>query len=113
MSPMRATAFLVVLVVVFGLGATLTPTRVESQEPTSWPLRVEAVTSPAAPGGAQPQLSVSGRGVLGRHILGPGPSTRSPALPRQARLLVGSFQKHAARERLEHVDAVLQQDVIV
>ena len=30
----------------------------------SWPLRVETLASPAAAGSAQPQLSVSGRGVL-------------------------------------------------
>ena len=35
------------------------------QPPTApWPLRVETLASPAAAGSAQPQLSVSGRGVL-------------------------------------------------
>jgi len=34
------------------------------QNPSAWPLRVESLTSPAAAGSAQPQLSVSARGVL-------------------------------------------------
>lgn len=34
------------------------------QSPGAWPLRVEALTSPAAAGSAQPQLSVSARGAL-------------------------------------------------
>jgi hypothetical protein len=36
----------------------------QRQYSTPWPLRVEAVVSPAAAGSAQPQLSVSSRGVL-------------------------------------------------
>lgn len=35
-----------------------------AQAPTAWPLRVEMLTSPAAPGSAQPQLSTSSRGVI-------------------------------------------------
>jgi hypothetical protein len=36
----------------------------QSPAPAPWPLRVETLVSPAASGSAQPQLSVSGRGVL-------------------------------------------------
>jgi hypothetical protein len=36
----------------------------QAQTPPSWPLRVEALVSPAAAGSAQPQLSVSRRGVV-------------------------------------------------
>ena len=36
----------------------------QPQTPAPWPLRVETLVSPAAAGSAQPQLSVSSRGVL-------------------------------------------------
>ena len=38
--------------------------RTQSQAPPAWPLRVETLVTPAAAGSAQPQLSVSSRGVL-------------------------------------------------
>jgi hypothetical protein len=38
--------------------------RAQPQTPAPWPLRVEALATPAAAGSAQPQLSVSSRGVL-------------------------------------------------
>ncbi len=53
------------LAVVIGLTALVARTTgTQPQGATSWPLRVEPLVSPAAAGSAQPQLSVSGRGVL-------------------------------------------------
>ena len=46
------------------VAAAMLTTAPHARQPTEWSLALTPVTSPAAPGSAQPQLSVSSRGVL-------------------------------------------------